>query len=218
MSGSRGKMQGVSETSLRRSYQRLGLLEVDRDVPKLLILKDFLQFYGRTMNLTARLDDDSIEEHLVEALQVVALARGLHVEGRWLDVGSGGGFPGLVLAACLDVDLTLVEPRAKRASVLELALGKLRRTNARVLRGRIEAGKWVGLEGGRLEGGFAAASARAVFEPTRWIAEAEPWMAPGGMIVVEIGVGERIEGDLLGRVDGERWSAVGVRSVPRGTP
>ena|SRR5690554_4535347 len=210
-------MQGVSEASLRESYQRLGLLEADRDVPKLLILKDFLQFYGRATNLTARLDDSSMEEHLVEALQVVALARTLELEGRWLDVGSGGGFPGLVLAACLDIDLTLVEPRAKRASVLELALGKLRRPNARVLRGRIDAGKWVGLEGGRLEGGFAAASARAVFEPTRWIAEAGPWMTPGGVVVVEVGVGEAVAGDVVGRVDGVRWSAVGVR-VPRGTP
>lgn len=203
-------MLGVSETSLREGYQGLGLSDVDRDISKLLILKEFLRFYGRSMNLTASLDDAALDEHILEALAVVALARRLGIGGRWLDVGSGGGFPGLVLAACLDVDLTLVEPRAKRASVLELALGKLRRGNARVLRGRIEGGRWIGLEGGRLEPGFAAASARAVFEPRRWLQEATPWVAEGGVIVVHVGVGEAVGGEVVERIDGARWSAVAV--------
>lgn len=210
-------MPGVSEASLREGYQRLGLTDVDRDISKLLILKDFFKFYGRSMNLTSSLDDDALDEHVLEALAVVALARRLGIEGRWLDVGSGGGFPGLVLAACLDIDLTLVEPRAKRASVLELALGKLRRRHARVLRGRIEGGAWIGLEGGRLEPGFAAASARAVFSPERWIEEATPWVAEGGVIVVHLGAGEDVAGKILGRVDGARWSAVGVARVARAT-
>jgi 16S rRNA (guanine527-N7)-methyltransferase len=210
-------MPGVSEASLRDGYRRLGLSSADLDVPKLLILKEFLKFYGRSMNLTASLEDAALDEHLLEGLAVVALARVLGVQGRWLDVGSGGGFPGLVLAACLDVELTLVEPRAKRASVLELALGKLRRRDARVLRGRIESGRWVGLEGGRLEPGFAAASARAVFDPTRWLAEAAPWVDEGGVVIVHLGVGEGVDGEVLGRIDGERWSAVAIRNVPRGT-
>lgn len=209
-------MRGVSEASLREGYLRLGLTEVDRDISNLLILKEFLKFYGRSMNLTASVEDAALDEHLLEGLAVVALARRLGISGRWLDVGSGGGFPGLVLAACLDVDLTLVEPRAKRASVLELALGKLRRRNARVLRGRIESGRWIGLEGGQLESGFDAASARAVFEPRRWIEEATPWMAEGGAIIVHLGVEESVPGEVLGRIDGERWSALAV-GVPRGT-
>jgi 16S rRNA (guanine527-N7)-methyltransferase len=200
----------VSAAKLQAGYDALGLRRAAVDIPKLLILKDFLKFYGRSMNLTSRLDDASLDEHILEALQVVALADRLGIEGAWLDVGSGGGFPGLVLAACLDLDLTLVEPRAKRASVLELALGKLRRKSARVLRGRIESGRWVGLEGGRLEPGFAAASARAVFGVERWIDEASSWVEPGGVIVVHLRVGESVEGEIVGRVDGERWSAVGV--------
>src|SRR5690606_32629042 len=62
----RGKMPGVSEASLREGYLRLGLLSVDHDLPKLLILKDFLKFYGRSMNLTASLDDAALDEHLLE--------------------------------------------------------------------------------------------------------------------------------------------------------
>lgn len=208
-------MRGVSEASLRDGYDGLGLSSADQDIPKLLILKDFLKFYGRSMNLTASLEDAALDEHLLEALAVVALARQLNISGRWLDVGSGGGFPGLVLAACLELDLTLVEPRAKRASVLELALGKLRRRNARVLRGRIDGGRWIALEGGRLEPGFAAASARAVFEPERWIEEATPWVAEGGVIIVHVGAGETVPGTAVGRIDGARWSAVAVTIAGR---
>lgn len=206
----------MTETTLREGYERLGLTSADADIPKLLILKEFFGFYGRAMNITASLAGGSLDEHILEGLQVVALARRLSIEGRWLDVGSGGGFPGLVLAACLDVDLTLVEPRAKRASVLELGLGKLRRQHARVLRGRIDAGRWHGLEGSVLQPGFAAASARAVFSPAQWKAEAEPWLAPGGLVVLHVGLDDEVEGDVVERVDGARWSVIGVR-VPRGT-
>jgi 16S rRNA (guanine527-N7)-methyltransferase len=208
---SRGKMPPVSEATLEQGFERLGLPRAGENIAKLLILKDFLKFYGRAMNLTSDLGDAALDEHLLEALQVVALAERLGLAGPWLDVGSGGGFPGLVLAACLENDLTLVEPRAKRASVLELALGKLRRKHARVLRGRIDRGRWMGLEGARLEPGFAAASARAVFGPDQWVAEATPWVVAGGTVIVHLGAEEKLVGEVVGRVDGERWSAVGVR-------
>jgi 16S rRNA (guanine527-N7)-methyltransferase len=210
-------MLAVSEAVLRESCEHLGLEVTTGKIDKLLKIKDFLIFYGRSMNLTATAD--GLDDHLVEALQVVALARRLGVAGRWLDVGSGGGFPGLVLAAWLDLSFVFVEPRAKRASALELALAQIGRPDVRVLRGRIERGKWQPLAGEWLEPGFDAASARAVFAPQRWLDEARPWVKAGGMVCLHLGAGEEApEGcEVLGRVDGGRWGAVGVRNVPRGT-
>lgn len=212
-------MPAVSEAVLRAACERLELETTTQKLDKLLILKDFFKFYSRSMNLTGRSDDAALDSHIVEALQVVALAQQLGVGGRWLDVGSGGGFPGLIVAAWLEVSLLLVEPRAKRASGLELALAKIGRKDARVLRGRLESGKWKPIEGAALEPGFDAASARAVFSPDRWLTEAGPWMRPGGVIFLHLGTGEAAPDGVrvLGRVDGERWSAVGVEVVPRGT-
>ena len=44
---------------------------------------------------------------------------------RALDLGSGAGFPGLVLAAASSADFTLVESRRKRASFLQVAVGEM---------------------------------------------------------------------------------------------
>jgi 16S rRNA (guanine527-N7)-methyltransferase len=210
-------MPAVSEAVLRESCEHLGLEVTTTKIDKLLKIKEFLTFYGRSMNLTA--SAEGLDEHLVEGLQVVALARRLGVGGRWLDVGSGGGFPGLVLAAWLDLPFVFVEPRAKRASALELALAQIGRPDVRVLRGRLERGKWQPLAGEWLEPGFDAASARAVFAPEKWLEEARPWVKPGGVVCLHLGAEEEApQGcDVVGRVDGARWGAVGVRNVPRGT-
>ncbi|MDO7841413.1 16S rRNA (guanine(527)-N(7))-methyltransferase RsmG [Sphingomonas immobilis] len=54
--------------------------------------------------------------HLVDSAQLILLAR--DAPGMWLDIGSGAGFPGLVVAALTERSVHLVEPRAKRAAFL----------------------------------------------------------------------------------------------------
>ena len=161
------------------------------------------------MNLTGRLE--GIDDQLAEAVQLVVLARRMGLEGRWLDVGSGGGFPGLVLAACLDVELTLVEPRAKRAAMLELGLHKLgRQADCRVMRGRVERGRWRGE--GSLGDSFDVAGARAVFGPKQWWDEGRRWVRAGGVVILHLAAGADVPaGEVAGRLDGERWSIVGLR-------
>jgi len=55
--------------------------------------------------------------HLVDSLQLGLLA-GAPAE-QWLDIGTGAGFPGLVLAMAIDARFLLVEPRRRRVDFLQ---------------------------------------------------------------------------------------------------
>jgi 16S rRNA (guanine527-N7)-methyltransferase len=75
--------------------------------------------------------------HLVDSAQLIPLAD--EAPGVWLDIGSGAGFPGLVVAALTDRQVCLVEPRKRRAAFLSdaaTALGLNKRVA--VLASRIE--------------------------------------------------------------------------------
>lgn len=54
--------------------------------------------------------------HILDSAQLLWLAEGR--AGPWLDIGSGGGFPGLVIGLMREEPTILVEPRAKRATFL----------------------------------------------------------------------------------------------------
>jgi 16S rRNA (guanine527-N7)-methyltransferase len=57
--------------------------------------------------------------HIVDSAQLIGLAA--DAAGDWLDIGTGAGFPGLVIAALTDRAVTLVEPRRRRAAFLSEA-------------------------------------------------------------------------------------------------
>lgn len=56
--------------------------------------------------------------HIVDSAQLVPLAEGAP-SGTWIDIGSGAGFPGMVVALLCDRQVMLVEPRRRRANFLE---------------------------------------------------------------------------------------------------
>lgn len=56
--------------------------------------------------------------HALDSAQLVPLAP---ATGTWLDIGSGGGFPGMVVALLRDAPTILVEPRRRRADFLQAA-------------------------------------------------------------------------------------------------
>lgn len=61
--------------------------------------------------------------HLADSAQLIPLAA--EAEGTWIDIGTGAGFPGLVVALLTDRIVQLVEPRAKRAAFLREAASVL---------------------------------------------------------------------------------------------
>lgn len=116
--------------------------------------------------------------HLLDSAQLVPLAEAM--PGVWLDIGSGAGLPGLVVAVLTDRECVLVEPRAKRVAFLRdaaEALGLARRV-------RVEPRK---IEALKLANPASVVSARAVASLDALLAGAESctdsstlWLLPKG--------------------------------------
>ena len=119
-------------------------------------LRDYLALlskWNRTYNLTAIRDPDQmITHHLLDSLAVLPH---LGDAKTLVDVGSGAGLPGLVLAACRpDLRLTSVEAVQKKVAFQQQAKIALGLANATIHGGRVES----------LKGSFDAAISRAFAE------------------------------------------------------
>jgi 16S rRNA (guanine527-N7)-methyltransferase len=127
-------------------------------------------------NLVSRRARDELESrHVPECVRLAAmLPRGEH---RLLDLGSGGGFPGMVLAIVRpELEVHLLDATAKKTAFLEEAAERLA-VHVRVHTGRAEE-----LAGGELRGSFDIVTARAVAPLERLVAWGMPFLAPGGLL------------------------------------
>ena len=87
-------------------------------------------------SLIARSTFSSVwSRHIADSAQLVPLATG----EKWIDVGSGGGLPGIVVAIVRDSPVTLVEPRRKRADFLKTVAHDLTLRNASVVQANIQS-------------------------------------------------------------------------------
>lgn len=73
--------------------------------------------------------------HIVDSAQLLTLVP--PAATHWLDIGTGAGFPGIVAAILFDGHVTMVEPRAKRATFLRDVVAELK-LDATVIQSRIE--------------------------------------------------------------------------------
>lgn len=93
--------------------------------------------------------DDLWQRHIFDSAQLLRFAMR---DAAWLDVGSGAGLPGLVLALCGVAGITLVEPRRLRAEFLHRSAADLQVQNVSVVHAKVET----------LTGQFDVITARAV--------------------------------------------------------
>ncbi len=147
---------------LERDLQRELPLGSDVET-RLAALLDRVIEWGQRLDLTAaRNPQELVEQYLADALVIAALEP-VTPTASWIDVGSGGGAPGLVVALLRpDAAFTLVEPRTKRAAFLRIAAGGVGVRLAAVERQRSEA---------LPAGAWRVALSRATLAPDRWLAE-----------------------------------------------
>jgi 16S rRNA (guanine527-N7)-methyltransferase len=121
---------------LERGADELGVVLSTAQVMNLVDFLELLERWNRAYNLTAvREPLQMVSRHLLDSLAITPLIRGKTL----LDVGSGAGLPGLVLAIAMPgLDVTLLDPALKRTRFLAHAVNHLGVRNARVERARIE--------------------------------------------------------------------------------
>lgn len=74
--------------------------------------------------------------HIVDSAQLLPLAEG--ASGEWLDLGTGAGFPGIVIAILRREPITLVESRKRRADFLQDAADSLGLDHVHIAASRLE--------------------------------------------------------------------------------
>lgn len=159
------------EEILRRQAAPFGLTGTSTGVSKLARYLSELDRWRRRVNLTGALSVDELAVHALESV----LGQKLIIHGaRVIDIGSGGGFPGLPLALVRpDVSMTLLEPRARRAAFLRHCVRVLDLSKTAVLEARIEE------VGGQT---FDVATVRAVGHLADLVGPGA-FLAPGGALL-----------------------------------
>ena len=178
-------------TTLVSAASTLGLDLADAQIDLLLAYMDWLHKWNKVYNLTAlRHPDEMLSHHLIDSLTAVGpLQRHIASQRQQgalpqtgpvhvLDVGSGGGLPGVVLAICLpDVRVTCVDTVNKKAAFIQQVAVALRLPNLKGLHARVET----------VQGGFDVVTSRAfasLVDFTAWSRKAlQPgavWMAMKG--------------------------------------
>ena len=121
----------------------LGVTLSDEQRGQLLDYLALLGKWNKVYNLTAVRDPaEMLTHHLLDSLAVIApLVR--HTQGgaaRVLDVGSGGGLPGVVIAICCpEMSVACVDAVAKKAAFVQQAAGVLGLSNLRGVHARVES-------------------------------------------------------------------------------
>jgi 16S rRNA (guanine527-N7)-methyltransferase len=148
---------------------------------------DELGRWNRVARLTGYTTGSSqVRFVLLDSLLFLGVLRG--IDGPFLDIGSGGGLPGLVLKLARPAwSVTLVEANRRRANFLRHAVRQLELEGVEVEEARAET--LIGQAG--WAGRFAGVTMRAVAAPEAAAALAQPFLRREGRAVVALGPGQR---------------------------
>ena len=162
------------ETTLHQGAQAMGLALTDAQAAKLLAYGDLILKWNKVYNLTALRDPSQVlTHHLLDSLSVILpLERQCPAAARLLDVGSGAGLPGAVIAIMRpDLSVTCVDAVAKKAAFIRQVSAELSLPNLNGMHTRVES----------LGGSYDVISSRAFASLSDFFSGSLQLLAPEGV-------------------------------------
>ena len=181
----------TAAATLQSGAAALGLSLSEAQLGQLMAYLALIQKWNRVYNLTAVRDpQEMLTHHLLDSLTAVApLLR--HTGGRpasVLDVGSGGGLPGVVLAICRpELDVRCVDTVGKKAAFIQQVAASLQLPNLRGVHARVET----------LSGPFDVICCRAFAALPDFVRWSRQALAPSGVWMAMKGKLPQAEIDAL---------------------
>jgi 16S rRNA (guanine527-N7)-methyltransferase len=126
--------------TLQAAATELGLALSDTQLDQLLAYLALLQKWNKVYNLTAVRDPaQMLSHHLIDSLSVIAPLKRHGAPARLMDVGAGGGLPGVVIAICCPgTDVSCVDAVAKKATFIQQVAAELKLPNLHGVHSRVE--------------------------------------------------------------------------------
>lgn len=176
------------EDILRQGAEELGVGELtEGQVKAFFTYLDELKRWNSRINLTAIRDEREIViRHFIDSLVPYKVLSSIKDgAGAVLDIGAGGGFPGLPLKIVLpDMKLTLIDSVGKKVNFMRHTIRTLGLTDATAVVGRAEDPQMIeALIGGQGGGGFDCVISRALTELGAFVEMARPYLNKDGVIV-----------------------------------
>lgn len=128
------------EARLDAALHSLGILVTPAQADKLLAYVDLIVKWNKVYNLTAVRPDEMLVQHLFDSLSAIPpLLRRTDGPARFLDVGSGAGLPGAVIAICCPgFRVDCVDTVGKKAAFIQQGAAQLQLPNLRGIHDRVE--------------------------------------------------------------------------------
>lgn len=173
----------MSATDLRPALEagalQLGLTLSGAQLDQLLAYQDLIAKWNKVYNLTSVRDPaEMLTHHLLDSLAAIPplLRQTDGVAARVLDVGSGGGLPGVVIAiACPHIEVHCVDTVLKKATFIQQVAASLRLPNLRGIHARVES---LTVEQG---GGYDVVCSRAFASLVDFTTWSRAALKPGGV-------------------------------------
>lgn len=132
-------MKKYDTSQFEKDLAELGIELTDRQIEKFLLYYEMLVEWNGFMNLTAIIEyDEVMKKHFIDSLSLIK-AYDLSQEKKVIDIGTGAGFPGLVLKIAFpQLEITLLDSLNKRIQFLDAVIQNLSLTGVETVHGRAE--------------------------------------------------------------------------------